>query len=107
MNANPLNGGSEPVARFRALRTAPMHRQARHQDNARCSPVSCALGAASKHLGVVEGDLEDSALLLPVLARKRPRLLEFLEQYLHDALEFALLGWRKMIEVGAHEMFVP
>ena len=62
---------------------------------------------AAARIGAVKDDLEDAALLLPVLGRKRARLLEFLEQDLHHALELALLGRRKMIEVGAHEMFVP
>ena len=50
----------------------------------------------------VKDDLEDAALLLPGLGRKRTRLVEFLEQDLDDALQFALLGGRQMIEVGAH-----
>ena len=55
----------------------------------------------------VEDDLEDAALFLPILGRKRAGLLEFLEQDLHYALELALFCGRKMIEVSAHRLFVP
>jgi hypothetical protein len=50
----------------------------------------------------VEDDLEDAALLFPVLGREDARFLELLEQDLHNALELALLGRRKMIQIGAH-----
>ena len=62
---------------------------------------------AAARIGAVEDDLEDAALLLPVLGRERARLLEFLEQDLHHALELALLGGRKMVDISAHRCSFP
>src|SRR5206468_7919006 len=51
----------------------------------------------------VKNDLEDPALLLPLLGRKAPRLLELLEQDCDDPFQLALLGGRQMIDVAAHQ----
>ena len=58
---------------------------------------------AAARIAAVEDDLEDARLLLPVRSRNRGRVGKLLEQDLDDPFQFALLGRRKMIEVGAHD----
>jgi hypothetical protein len=57
-------------------------------------PVSAGIGA-------VEDDLLDATLALPVLRPERDLLLEIFEQDLQDAFQLALLGRRKMTEIGS------
>src|SRR5690606_27844304 len=55
----------------------------------------------------VQHDLEDPARLLPFEGAHRMGGLELLDQHAHDMAQLALLGLRKMIEAGTHDVLQP
>jgi hypothetical protein len=57
---------------------------------------------AAAGVAAVKDDLEDARLLLPGGGRDGGRVSELFEQDLDHTLQLALLGGRKLIEVGAH-----